>query len=196
MSGQVSLVGYAEFHTAGIEQCVKSTVDDSLRTDIHPAAGSHLSVVCHTHLHGFVPVMYIVKHTNHHGICDNHARCVGARGEEAEGMTAFHYQCLVFSKFFQIHFDELVLHPVLAYLAGFSVSYEFIWIQGYVKTEIVVYHHLESFSFKTFTLVFVYRFGLEVALGTEAVAVYSAARAQFFKKFRCEFFMERGVYIA
>ena len=45
MSGKSLAFGEVELLAAGVEQRVVSSVYDSLRADVHPAAGGHLSVV-------------------------------------------------------------------------------------------------------------------------------------------------------
>ena len=128
MATEVAVLRHSELHASGIKYGVECAVYYSLRTDIHPAAGSHLSVVGYAHLHCFVPIVEVVKHTYHHGVGDDDARSLRTRGEKAEGVTRFHYEGLVFSQVFEIFLYESVLEPVLAYLPGLAVSDKFVGI--------------------------------------------------------------------
>ncbi len=78
-TAQVSVIGNAELHAAGVKDCIESAVHDTLGADIHPAAGCHLSVVGHTHLHCFMPVTEIVEHSHHHRVGDYDTRRILAR---------------------------------------------------------------------------------------------------------------------
>jgi len=59
-------------------------------------------------------------------------------------MTALHHQSLVRAHHLQVFHDELILHPVLADLAGLAISHELIRIKGDIKIQIVVDHHLQG----------------------------------------------------
>ena len=190
VAGEITVLRHSELHASGVEERVERAVNDALRTDVHPSAGGHLAVVGHSELHGFVPVVEVVEKTHHHGVGDDDARSVLARGEEAEGMTRFDHERLLVGHLLEIFLDEAVLEPVLAYLTGLAVGYEFVGIEGDVEAEVVVDHHLESLACEAFSFVFVDRLGLEVALGTPAVGVDASAGAELFQKFRSHLFVE------
>ena len=82
MTFQIAVGRNTEFHTSGVEQGVESAVNDALRTDIHPSAGCHLTVIGHTKLHSLVPVMLGVEHTHHHGVGDDDAGSLFRRGKK------------------------------------------------------------------------------------------------------------------
>ena len=62
---QVAVLWDAQLEASGVQQGVERAVHDALRTDVHPAAGSHLSVVGHAQLHGGVPILLVVVEAHH-----------------------------------------------------------------------------------------------------------------------------------
>ena len=86
-SRQVAVVGDAELEPARIEQGVEGAVDDALGPDVHPAAGSHLAVVCHAQGRGPVEVLLVVKGAYHKSVGDDDpgSQLVGV--EKAQGVT-------------------------------------------------------------------------------------------------------------
>jgi len=111
-------------------------------------------------------------------------------------MTAFHYESLILGKLLKIQLDKLILHPVLTHLSGLSIRDKLIGIESHIEAEIIVDHHLEGFALQALALIFIYGLGLEIALGTETVAVYSAASAELFKELGRELLMKRGMNVA
>ncbi len=97
-------------------------------------------------------------------------------------MSTVYYQCLLLGQLFQIMLYQAILHPVLAYLSCFAIGYQLVRIERYIKTEVVVYHHLKSFAFYTITFVFIYWFRMYITLGTIAITIYFAACTQLFQK--------------
>ncbi|OPZ11118.1 MAG: hypothetical protein BWZ06_01777 [Bacteroidetes bacterium ADurb.BinA261] len=174
MSTQVAIGRNAQFHATGIEQCVESAMHNALRADVHPAASSHLTIICHTHLSGYFPIVLIVELSDHHRVGDNYTWRVGFRFEQTERMSAFDDECLVLRQFFEISFDEAVLHPVLTNLTGFAVGNQLVGIKRNIEAEVIVDHHLKSFSFDAFPLVFVDGFGFQIAFGTIAIPIDAA----------------------
>ena len=108
-------------------------MNDALRTNVHPSSGGHLSVVGYTHLCCNFPILEVIKHTHHHRVGNNNTRRIRFRLEESERMSAFHHERLLVGHDFQVLLDEAVLHPVLAYLASFSVCHQFVRIEGNVE---------------------------------------------------------------
>ena len=111
-------------------------------------------------------------------------------------MTAHHDQSLLIRKLFQIFFDQSVLHPVLADLSGFPIGYQFVRIQGYIKVQVVIDHHLQCFAFDTFSLVFVYWLAVQLSLRAEAIPIDTASFFQFLGKLPGHLRMMIGVNIA
>ena len=190
MSVEVAVLGNAQLHASGVEQGVEGPVDNALRTDVHPSAGGHLSVVCHTHLCGNLPVLDVVEHADHHGVGDDDARCLGLRLEQAQRVAAFHHERLLVGHDFQVLLDEAVLHPVLADLSGLAVGHQFIGIERDVETQVVVNHYLESLAFDAVAFIFVDGFGFEVALRTETVTVDFSAGQQLVHELGGELFVQ------
>ncbi len=126
-----------------------------------------------------MPVVLSVEHTHHHGVGDDDARRVGTRREQAQRMTRLHHQCLVIGQFLQIFLYQTILQPVLRHLAGLAVCHQFVWIEGHLEVQVIVYHKLESLALDTVALVFVYGSGLDAPFGTETVGIDAAARLKF-----------------
>ena len=73
-SGQVLILGYAKLETTGIKQCIKGSVDNALRSDIHPAAGCHLAVIGDADSSSSVEAVVVVEHADHKGVGGDHTR--------------------------------------------------------------------------------------------------------------------------
>ena len=189
-SAQVTVLRDTELQPSGIQKGVESAVHNALRPDIHPPAGSHLTVIGYTHLHGCMPVLLIIIQPYHHCIRNNDARRFGFRLEESQRMPAFDNERLVIGKDFKVLFYQAILHPILAHLPRLTVSDKFVRVKGYVETKIIVYHHLKGLTLDAASFVFVDGLCLEVALRTVAVAVNASARTKFFHKFRSECFVQ------
>ena len=187
---QVAVLGDTEFQPSGIQEGIESTVHDTLRADIHPSAGSHLTVIGNTHLHGGVPVPLIIVQPHHHRIRNDDARRFGLRLEQSQRVSAFDNERLVIGKDFEILLYQAVLHPVLAHLPGFAIGDELVGIEGDVETEVVVYHHLKGFALDAAPFVLVNGLRLEVALRTITVTVNASARAELLHKFRSKRFVQ------
>ena len=109
--------------------------------------------------------------------------------KETQRVAGFNNQSLFVGHYFQIFFDETVLHPVLANLTGLAVGNQLVWIESYVEVQVVVDHNLASFTFDAVAFVFVDWFAVERALWTEAVTVDTAGFFQLFSKFFCHLFV-------
>ena len=168
---------------------------NTLRTDVHPASGCHLPVVCDTHFFRNLPVFHIVKHTDHQRICDRNSRGLRPGLEKSQRMSALHNKCGVFCQFFQVLFDQPVLHPVLTYTSGLSISNQFVGIQSYFKIQIVIDHDLKRFSLDTFSLVFVNRLSIDTSCRTETISINTSFCIQFIQEFRYQLFMVLRFYI-
>ncbi len=159
-------------------------MDNTLRTDIHPAARGHLAIGRNPHLRRDFPVARIVVEADHQPVGDNHPRIVRARPEQSQRMTGLHHQGLVFGHNLEVFFDEPQLHPVLADAAGLSIGHQFVGVEGDRKIEIIVNHQLESLAGQTVACVFINGSGRDRARGTIAIAINSASAVQFLEKFR------------
>ena len=179
---QIAVLRDAQFQASGIEQGVERAVYDALRTDVHPAAGRHLTVVGHAHLHGGMPVLLVVVQAYHQGVGNNDAGRFGLRLEQPQRMSTLDDERLILRQHLQILLDEPVLHPVLTHLARLTVGNQFVRIEGDVETKVVVDHHLKGFPFDAVPLVFVNRLGLQVALRTITVAIDASAGTELFQK--------------
>ena len=68
---QVPVGGDPQLQPPGVEQGVEGPVDDALGADIHPAAGRHLSIVCHAQGGGAIEVLLVVKGPHHQAVGDD-----------------------------------------------------------------------------------------------------------------------------
>ena len=121
-SAQIAVLRNAQFQTACIQQRVERAVHDALRTDVHPAAGSHLPVVGNAHLHSGVPVLLIIIEPHHQRIGNDDTGRLGLGLEKPQRMSAFDDQCLFARQHFEVLLDEPVLHPVLTDLSRLTIG--------------------------------------------------------------------------
>ena len=82
MSPQILILGNPQFQSPGIEEGIESAMHNSLRTDIHPAASGHLSVIGNSHLGSNMPIMLIVELPDHHRIGYYNAGSIGTGAEK------------------------------------------------------------------------------------------------------------------
>ena len=165
-------------------------MDDTLRTDVHPAAGCHLTIVGDTHFFCNFPVLHIVVFTDQEAVGDDNTRCFWFGLEESERMARFHDQGLMVGHDFQVFHDEVVLHPVSADRSSFPISNQFIRIKSDFKAQVVVNHDLHSLGCGTVPFVLVNWFTVDAFFWTPAVAINPSASFQFFQKFWNHFLME------
>src|SRR5699024_8547193 len=118
---EVAFLRNAQNQTTSVEQGVEGTVYDALWADVHPAAGSHLTVVCNAQSSSAVECLLIVEHADHQTVGDDGTRRGLVGLKEAEWVTGLDDEGLVVGEHFQIFFNQAVLHPVLADLTGFAV---------------------------------------------------------------------------
>ena len=149
-------------------------MDDALRADVHPAAGGHLTVVGDAERGGAVEVLLIVEGADHQAVGDDDAgrHLVGV--EQAQRMAGHDDQRLLVGQLLEVLLDEAVLHPVLADLTGLTVGDQLIGIERNVEVEVVVDHDLNGAALDALALVLVDGLAVELALGTEAIAVDAA----------------------
>ncbi|MPM57010.1 hypothetical protein SDC9_103827 [bioreactor metagenome] len=190
-AGQILIVGNAQLQTARVEQGVERTVDNALRPDVHPAAGGHLAVVGDAQSGGAVKVLLVIKHADHQAVGDNAAGSALVGVEQSQRVTAHDHQRLLVGQHFQILLDETVLHPVLADLTGLAVGHQLVGVQGHVKVQVILDHHLEGLALDAAALVLVNGLAGQAALGTEAIAVDPAV----FLQLLCKFLGHLGVVV-
>ncbi len=94
-------------------------------------------------------------------------------------MAAHQRQGLVFGDPLQVVFDEPVLHPVLAHLAGFTVGDQLVGVQRHPVVQVVFQHHLDGLALGTLPVVLLNGQALQGLFRHEAVAVDAAAGFQF-----------------
>ena len=179
-ASQVAIISYTQFQAPSIEEGVESTMDDTLRADVHPAAGCHLTIVGHAHFFRNFPVLHIVIFTDQEAVGDDNTRCFWFGLEESEWVARFYDQGLMVGHDFQVFLDQVVLHPVSADRSSFSVGNQFIWIKGDFKAQVVVNHDLHSFGCSTVPFVLVNWFAVDAFFWTPAVAINPSASLQFF----------------
>ena len=179
-TSQVAIISYTQFQASSIEEGVESTMDDTLRADVHPAAGCHLTIVGHAHFFCNFPVLHVVVLTDQEAIGDDNARCFWFGFEESERVARFHDQGLMVGHDFQVFLDEVVLHPVGADRSSFTISNQFIRIECDFKAQVVVNHNLHSLSCSTVPFIFINWFTVDAFFWTPAVAINPSASLQFF----------------
>ena len=93
-------------------------------------------------------------------------------------MAGHNHQGLLVGQYLQILLDQTVLHPVLANLAGLAVGDQLIRVQGDLEVQVVVDHDLERLALNAVALVLVDGLAVQLALGTEPVAIDTAVLLQ------------------
>ena len=107
-------------------------MDDALGADVHPASGCHLAVGGAAHGRCLCPGLRIIALAHHKAVGDDHSGGLLMGVEKAQGMAGHHHKGLLVGEDLQIFFQELVLHPVLAYLSGLAVGHKLIRIKGHI----------------------------------------------------------------
>ena len=181
-ASQVAILRNAQLQTAGVQQGVEGAVDDALGPDVHPAAGGHLAVVGNAQSGSAVEVLLIVEGADHQAIGDDAAGGHLVAVEQAQGVTGHHDQSLLVGHDLQILLDQAILHPVLADLTGLAVGDQLIGIQSDVEVQVVVDHDLDGAALDADALVLVDGLAVQLALGTEAVAIDTAVLLQLLSK--------------
>ena len=195
-SRQVAVIGDAQLQPSGVEQGVEGAVDDALRADVHPSAGSHLAVVGHAQGGGPVEVLLIVEGAHHQTVGDDDPGCQLVGMEQTQRMAGHDNQRLLIGQLLQILLDEPVLHPVLADLAGLAVGHQLIGIQRHVEVQVVVDHHLDSPALDALALVLADGLAVDLALGAEAIAVDAAVLRQLLSELLGHLCVVIGVDVA
>ena len=175
---KIALPGDAQFEPPGVEQRVEGAVDDALGADIHPAAGGHLPVIGHAQRRRPVEVLLVVKGAHHQAVGQDDPGRSFVGAEQTQRMAGKDGQRLLPGQLLQIGHNEPVLHPVLADLAGLAVGHQLIGIEGHIKIQIVVDHHLNGPALDAVSFIFVDGAAPDPAPGPEAIAVDAAVLLQ------------------
>ena len=168
-------------------------MDDALGADVHPAAGGHLAVVGNAERGSAVEVLLVIEGTDHQAVGDDDARSHLVGVEEAQRMTGHDDEGLLIGQLLEVLLDQAVLHPVLADLTGLTVGDELIGIQSDIEVEVVVDHDLNGLALDALALVLVDGLAIELALGTEAVAIDTAVLFELLRKLLGHLLMMVGV---
>ena len=184
MSGQVVLLRNAQVLSAGVENRVEGPVNDALRSDVHPAAGGHLSIVGHTHFFCDFPILQIIVFSDHQSVSDDDAGRVRFGGEQPQRISGLYDQRLLLRQFLQIFLDQPVLKPVLADGSSLAVGDQLIGIQSHLEIQIVIDHDLEGLPGQTLSLIFIDGLSVDSAFRTITVRIYTAVCCQFFHELR------------
>ena len=110
-------------------------------------------------------------------------------------MTGHDDEGLLVGQLLEVLLDQAVLHPVLADLTGLTVGDELIGIQSDVEVKVVVDHDLNGLALDALALVFVDGLAVELALGTEAVAIDTAVLFELLRKLLGHLLMMVGVNV-
>ncbi|MPM76282.1 hypothetical protein SDC9_123280 [bioreactor metagenome] len=183
LASKVAFIGNAKHQTSGVKQRVVGSMDYSLRSDIHPASGSHLSIVRYAKRLCPVVVFQIIVHSDHETVGNNDSGCFRAAMEQSDRVSRVENQGFIFIELFQIFLDQLILHPVLANRTCFSVGYQFIRVECHFKVKVIVNHDLEGFSFNTVGFVLIDGLSVQSLLWHVAIAVDFPLFFQFLIKF-------------
>ena len=182
---QVPVGGDPQLQPPGVEQGVEGPVHDALGADIHPAAGRHLSIVCHPQGGGAVEVLLVVKGAHHQAVGDNAPGGQLVAVEQSQRVAGHNHQGLLVRHDLQIFLDEPVLHPVLAHLPRLAIGHQLIGVQGHVKVQVVVDHHLEGLGLYAVAPILVDGLAVQLPLRPEAIAVDPAMLLQLPGKLPC-----------
>ena len=96
-------------------------------------------------------------------------------------MPRYHNKRLELVHFLQILLYQLILHPVLAYLAVGAVGHQFIREQGDFMVKIIIYHELNCPAFQA-SLVIIHGLGGNLAFWPVAVAIYPPTGEQLLQE--------------
>ena len=187
---QVALLRNTEVLTACVQDGVEGSVYDTLRSDVHPAACGHLAVAGASHCSESCPVLQVVSLADKKAVGDDDTRSLLVGVEKAQRMAGHDNQCLLVGQNLKVLLDQLVLHPVLAYLTGLAVGYQLVGIEGDLRAQVVINHYLESLTLNAVALVFVNGLAVDFLLRHEAVSVDTASGEELFHELRSQLLMK------
>ena len=144
---------------------------DTLRANIHPTSGRHLSIISDSHLGGDMPILLVIEHSHHHGVRDNHPWGIRLRMKQSQRMPGFDHQGLLLGQLLQILLNQTILHPILTDLPSLSIRNQLIRIQSDIKAKVIIDHYLKGLSLDTFTFIFRDRLRFQVSLRTVTITI-------------------------
>ena len=168
--------------TCCIQHCNSSTMNNTLRTDIHIRAGSHLSILAHAECIVTFPIIRFAVVRNYHTVGNNHSWCGLVRWEQSERMTTIHNKSLLIGHLRQIFHHQAILCPVLKYCTITSISNQLMRMLCHSLIKIVLNHHHDCSSLFRTMRIFVYRTSIHFVCRTEAIHIYTSVFFQFFSK--------------
>ena len=165
-------------------------MNDALRTDIHIAAGRHLSVLAHTHRIHALPIVRFRIVGNHHTIRDHYSRGEFMAGEQTQRMTAIHHKRLLVGHLAQVFHHEPILCPVLEDGSVATVDNQLMGMLGHTRIQVVLNHQHDGCRLTTPVWIVVDGTCIHVVAGTIAVHIDAAIAFQLFSKLRKELCMQ------
>ena len=113
---------------------------NTLRADIHVAAGRHLAVLAHAQRIEAFPIVRFGIVGNHHAVGDYHTRRILVAGEKAQRMAAVHHQRLLVGHGGEVLHHQPVLRPVLENGAVAPVDDELVRVLRHSLVQVVLDH--------------------------------------------------------
>ncbi len=161
-------------------------MDDALRTDIHVAAGRHLTILRHAEgIHAF-PVIGLGVVGDDHAVGDHHAGCILVRGEQTQRVAAVHDKRLFVGHLAQIFHHQAILCPVLEHGPVAAVGNQLMGMLCHTRVEVVLDHHHDGGSLGGAVRIFVDGTGIHGVCGPEPVHVDASITFQLFGKLRSQ----------
>ena len=146
LSGEIAL---KMFSSGGGERFV-GALQNSLRADVDPASGGHLAVHHQAGAVELVEMLPIVPMADEIGIRDQHARRVGVRAENADGLAGLHEQRFVIFERAQRRDDRVIALPVARRFAAPAVDDQVFRLLGHLGIEVVHQHAQRRFLLPAF----------------------------------------------
>ena len=142
-----------------------------------------MAVVGHPQGGGPVEAGQVVEFPHHQAVGDDHPGGQLVAAEQAQGVAGHDHQGLLVGEGLEVLFQQPVLHPVLAHLAGFPVGHQLVGVKSHVEVQVIVDHHLEGLALDAVARIFADGFAVNFPRRAEPVAVDPAVLRQFLGKF-------------
>ena len=123
-----------------LDEGLVGALHDALAADVDPRAGRHLAVHHQALAVELVEVVPGGPAADEVRVRDQHARCVGVRAEDADGLAGLHQQRLVVAQLAQRTHDAVVAVPVARGPADAAVDDEIVGPLGDLGVEVVHQH--------------------------------------------------------
>ena len=124
----------------GIHHRNGGAMHNTLRADIHVAAGRHLAVLAHAQRIEAFPIVRFGIVGNDHAVGHNHARGVLVAGKQAQRMAAVHHQRLLVGHGGEVLHHQPVLRPVLENGTVAAVDDELVRVLRHSLVQVVLDH--------------------------------------------------------